>query len=64
MYIRKLCKKDAESVCAQDSALPLAWQERAVRSTPGYGVVAASTLKGSPHYALGALFQSACSMTV
>ena len=33
---------------------------RVVHSTPGYDKCSASTLKESPNYAVGALFQSAC----
>ena len=33
---------------------------RVVHSTPGYDKCIASTLKESPNYAVGALFQSAC----
>ena len=47
---------DAESVDAQDSALPLgSSKNRAVRSTPGKATQAASTLEESPYHSAGAL---------
>ena len=46
------------SVSDLSKASPL--NSRVVHSTPGYDKCIASTLKESPNYAVGALFQSAC----